>query len=229
MSIHNNYFKLNLSKFIGIILIAITLCLFGIFFKITNPQISSLISGLATGFALATVQFFFSWYEYAKIDKYERLKIRDIRPDRDNRELYESLIINSKKEIIVLGSTATRLINDFADSNSSQPRNKVLLSALSKGVVVKILLPDQIFLHTNQQAQFSIIKTKFEAIAGQYPNFQFKYFQHEPYHSIFLADDDCILGPIFPGVSSKNTPSIHVDSSSPFAKTYLDYFNNEWQ
>lgn len=229
MSIYKKFIRFNMAKAIMFLLLLFTVLLTILFFKVEDPQYSSLVSGLATGFALATIQFFFSWYEYNKIDKYERMMIKDIRPDRDKRELYESLITSAQKEILILAVTANRLINDFADETSNQPRSKVLLSALSRGVQIKILLPDKASLEPSSQVYFDEIQRKFQIIKGRHLNFEFKYFTHQPYHSIFLADDDCIIGPVFPGVSSRNTPSIYVESASPLASTYLEYFRNEWQ
>jgi hypothetical protein len=228
MDLYTKYLKFNFSKVIAVVLILLTVLLTKFFFSISDPQYSSLLSGLATGFALATVQFFFSWYEYAKIDKYQKMSIIDIRQDRDNRELYGSLISDAREQIIVLGSTASRLLSDFANTTSNQDKNQLLIIALSRGVKVRILIPDKKYLETTQQVQFDVIKSQFETLQAQYPKFEFKYFHHAPCHSIFLVDDECILGPMFPGVSSRNTPSIHVKASSPFSKTYLEYFENEW-
>jgi hypothetical protein len=229
INIYQNYIKFNLAKVIAFVLLFATILSLLLYFNTTDPRLSSLISGLASGFVLATIQFFFSWYDYVKIDKYQKMQIKDIRPDRDNRSLYESLIKGSKHEILILGATASRLVNDFADSNSNNDQNKVLLTALSKGVSVKVLLPELDFLEAQQQPKFALTKARFEEIQKQYPKFVFKYFSHPPYHSMFLVDNNCIVGPMFPGVSSKNTPSIYVETSSPFAKTYIDYFNSEWQ
>lgn len=229
MNLFGKHIHFKTANAIAFLLIVFTILLFAVFFRTKDPQYSSLISGLATGFALATIQFFFSWYEYAKIDKFQKMKIKDIRPNRDNRDLYQSLIEKSQREILILGVTATRLINDFADAGSNQAQNKVLLTALSRGVEVKILLPNKQFLESNQQPQFDITKASFEIIKSRHPNFSFKYFDHMPSHSIFLTDNECIVGPVFPRVSSRNTPSLYVESTSPFAETYLTYFRGEWQ
>jgi len=68
------------------------------------------------------------------------------------------------------------------------------------------------------------------AIHNTYPkNFNFRYFDHTPAHSIFNFDEETIVGPVIPGISSKDTPGIHILNSSKYAKTYLDYFNKEWE
>jgi len=125
MALYDKYLKFNISKVIAVLLITLTVLLTKLFFSISDPQYSSLFSGLATGFALATVQFFFSWYEYAKIDKYQKMSIIDIR--KDDRELYGSLISDAKEQIIVLGSTASRLLSDFANTASDQAKNNLFL------------------------------------------------------------------------------------------------------
>ena len=58
--------------------------------------------------------------------------------------------------------------------------------------------------------------------------FLIRYFEHKAAHSIFRIDDTCIIGPIFPEIESRNTPALHVMSSSPMAINYLDYFDSEW-
>ena len=168
MNLYEDYIKFNLAKVIGIVFIAVCITAIIWNFNTKDPQWSGLVAGLASGFAVATIQYFLSWYDYVKIDKYEKLKIKDIRPDRDNRQLYESLIKKAKNEIIILGATANRLINDFANESSNNDNNKVLIFALSRGVKVKILLPNIDFLEDNQKAHFQATKTRFEEINSQY-------------------------------------------------------------
>ena len=43
-----------------------------------------------------------------------------------------------------------------------------------------------------------------------------------------MVDSECIVGPIFEYVESKNTPALHWKNESPFAEKYLAYFEQEW-
>lgn len=49
-----------------------------------------------------------------------------------------------------------------------------------------------------------------------------------PTHSIFLFDENCLIGPIFDNLESKDTPTIVAKKNSPFVKDYLEYFDSEW-
>ena len=57
---------------------------------------------------------------------------------------------------------------------------------------------------------------------------EIKYFQHTPAHSIFMVDNNCIVGPVFERVESKYTPALHLKKDSPFAVKYLEHFDEEW-
>ncbi len=199
--------------------------------SITHAKISSILSGLLTGFIIGFFQLLLSWFEHKKIKKFEDMQILDVMTHRDDRNFYEKLIKESKKEISVMGVTASRFIEHFADLKSDREECKVLLNAMTRKVTVKLLLPNPDYLIGDEkQIAENKIKTALLDLKKQYDNnFEFKYFKHTPAHSIFIVDDKCILGPVFPKVSSRDTPAIYLESNSPFAQKYLDYFHSEWE
>ena len=150
---------------------------------------------------------------------------------RDDRGFYQNLIKNSSRRVDVLGVTAQRFMEHFADSSQDSRREaRVLLEALSRGVKVRILVPNKKFLRTDSD------KTKFESasivlkqIKSDSQNFNYVYFNHEPAHSIVVIDDECLVGPVLPDVQSKHTPAIYLSNDSPYAKKYLEYFEKEWE
>ena len=83
-----------------------------------NTKTSSLAGGLLAGCIVALAQFLLSWYEYANIEKFKSLKILDVRTNRVNRTFYENLIRSSNTEIAVMGVTADRFLEHFADVSS---------------------------------------------------------------------------------------------------------------
>ncbi|MEO7212070.1 hypothetical protein [Mucilaginibacter sp.] len=230
MLIFNKKFDVNVFKLVILTAIIVALILFFIFFNATeNSKTASIFSGLLTGVIVAIMQLFLSWYEFKKMEKFESMKIIDIRPDRDKREFYANLIVNSTKRIYIMGVTADRFLNDFADIDNTLSERKVLFAALTRDVEVRILLPDKEFLQKERQQQhFENIKTSFAAIRDSHQNFENRYFQHTPSHSIFVIDDKCILGPVFPEINSKDTPAIYFEDTSPYAVKYLEYFESEW-
>jgi hypothetical protein len=58
--------------------------------------------------------------------------------------------------------------------------------------------------------------------------FEVRYYDHLPAHSIVVVDTECLLGPVFPGLSSKTTPAMHSECAGEFAGPYIRYFENEW-
>lgn len=228
--------KINISVFKLIILSTlIAIVILGYFVWAANGELNpkkfSILSGLLTGFIVGLFQLLLSWYEHRKIQKFEEMRIIDVMKHRDNRTFYQDLIEKSKSEISVMGVTASRFVEHFAATESTRAESKVLLLAMTRGVKVKLLLPKSEFLQGDDKREAeNKVKTAFEKIkAENSTNFEFKYFNHLPTHSIFIIDDQCILGPVFPNVSSKDTPAIHSYSDSPFAKEYLKHFNDEWQ
>ncbi|WP_133166298.1 hypothetical protein [Sphingobacterium haloxyli] len=157
------------------------------------------------------------------------MKVLDVRSDRDSREFYENLIKESKRQIDIMGVTADRLIDHFADIDGDQERAKVLLRALNKKVKVRILLPEKEYIDSTKSSTFDSVKLKLEKLEKEYPLLEYRYFSYSPKHSIFRIDDTCILGPVFPERQSRDTPAIHFDSSSPFASKYLEHFEHEWE
>ena len=195
-----------------------------------SPKMLGIISGLITGIIVGLFQLYLSWYEHKKIKKFEEMAIIDVLINRDGRTFYENLIKNCNTKISVMGVTASRFIHDFADLDANAGQNaKVLLVAMNNHVKVKILLPHPNHLPAKEKQAAETLKTELDALKLTYPNnFEYKYFAHAPAHSIFIVDDTCIIGPVFPDVSSKHTPAIHLENKSPFAIKYIEYYNNEW-
>jgi len=216
------------SFLISVILLLVTLFIFDV---LSGPKWSSIIPGLLTGFVVALFQAGLSWYEIKKIDEFDELKIKKILPYRKDAIYYGDLISKSKSDIKVLGVTAQRFLDDFANQNVMAPeQEKVLLHALDRGVKVEILVADQEFLEENENKEKAkLAESKLSELSKKYTNlFEYHYYQHSPTHSIVIIDKECIVGPIFPKVNSKYTPAIHSQVDSTFAVHYVDYFNNEW-
>ncbi len=189
---------------------------------------SGIISGLFTGFIIVSCQIWLSWYEFRKIDEYNELKIKKILSDRKDPVYYGDLISKAKKEIKIQGVTALSFLDDFANENPNALENKkVLLKALEGKVKVQILIADKSILDNRHKRKAEEAENKLKQLSSNI-NFEYKYYIHQPAHSIVIIDDGCIVGPIFPDVDSRDTPAIHLKRDSQLAKYYEAYFNNEW-
>ena len=128
-----------------------------------------------------------------------------------------------------MGVTASRFMDHFADKQSDRTETRVLLDALARQVKVRILVPKSEYLASvDDKGNADRAKRCFEAVVTRHDNFECRYFSHVPAHSLVVVDEECIIGPVFPDVRSKDTPCIHITASSPYAKKYLEYFDKEW-
>jgi len=195
-----------------------------------SSKLTALLGGLLSGILLVIVQFLFSWYEYRTSAEYAALGIKKVLLHRDDRAFYENLIRNASSRVWVLGVTAHRFMEHFADSATDRSEARVILDAMqTRNVSVKILIPDQRFLTGKDRTRFNETKRLFDEIKGKHQQFENRYFDHIPSHSLVVIDDECIIGPVFPDVSSKDTPAIYMGTSNKYAQKYLEYFEKEWK
>lgn len=195
-----------------------------------NGAFLILASGLVPGLIVALGQYLLSWFEFTEMARLRALKIKNILISRDDEAYYRTLIQNAKDKIQVLGVTASRFLDDFAEEKSPKLEKKVLLDALKRGVSVCILVAGKDFLEPeDQREKFPSALRKLEKLAKEYPGlFEYKYYMHIPTNSLVVVDDDCLFGPVFNAIDSQNTPTVHTSRDSPYAKAYLKYFENEW-
>lgn len=232
MNIFKTSIKLSIT-FVILICIVFAIIIVSILFFSGDHQsaLGTVLGSLLAGLIVALIQFLIAWEDYQQTEKLKKLQLIKIMYNRDERKFYESYIKNSKEEIKMMGVTAKRFFDDFADISQNAPSNaKVLLDALSSGVKVRILLPKPEYIAKNKANDVDYVKQKASALKGynQDYNLEVKYFSHIPAHSIFCVDDECIVGPVFLEIESKYTPALHLKNKSPFAEKYLRYFDTEW-
>lgn len=189
-----------------------------------------MLTGLIPGLVVALGQYLLQWFEFREMSRLRRLKIKDVLVSRDDERYYGSLIANAEKEICVLGVTATRLLSDFADRGSPKPERQSLISALQRGVKLRILIAHQNWLPQEDASEkFPNALRRLAALHKEFPDhFEYRIYDHQPSHTVFRADNECLVGPKFPQLESKNTPTVHTSSDGNFAKPYLDYFESVW-
>lgn len=233
MKVFETNLKVSMSFVVGLFLLLFLVVSLIACFSIDDPsnRWCTISGGLAAGLTVAIIQFVIAWQDYKQTDKLSKLELLDILYRRDNRSFYANYIKDSTKEIKIMGVTAFRFFNDFADStpNASED-SKALLIALSKSVHVKILLPSIECLDSERKQQNAkIVSEKITEIKKKYENLEVRYFNHIPAHSIFSVDDTCIVGPVFPNLESKNTPALYLRNTSPIAIEHIKYFDKEWE
>lgn len=232
MEILGKSVKMTISMIIFIVLIVLLIVTIFIYYRIDNPSSlwGALFGILAAGLVVAIIQYLIAWQDYKQTEKLKKLKLKEVLYNRATRNQYEEYIRNTNRILDVMGVTAVRFFNDFADTSIGAPENAtVLLQALERGVHIRVLLPTDDFLPEAKRNDSAKVKAKYKELIQRYQNIEIRYFCHTASHSIFRIDDTCIIGPVFPLLESRNTPALHVMTSSPMALNYLDYFETEWE
>lgn len=186
--------------------------------------------GLVPGLVVALVQFLLSWAEFRQVDKFNKMKIKGVLSSRDEEAYYRKLLEAAETCIDVLGVTASRFANDFADDTAgARPEKKVLIAALERAVHVRILLPERAYLSQDDSSEkFPVAERIFGGLCRRYQNLEVRYFNHQPIASILHVDDDVLVGPVFQNRKSQNTPALHAATGSALAQSYLNYFEDDW-
>jgi hypothetical protein len=187
--------------------------------------------GLVPGLAVGLMQFLLSWAEFKQISKFSSMRIKGVLDSRDSEKYYADIIAQAQVKIDVQGVTASRFVSDFADETSNRDEKKLLIAALNRGVVVRILLPEAIYLsEADQTLKFPLTAGILGPLAQRFPDkLMVRYFDHAAIASIVRVDDDVLVGPIFRNLLSRNTPTIHTSTGTTLAQSYLDHFDHEWE
>lgn len=218
--------RVKLYKLIIAILLAATALLTFAYFKSANPKLEPLLAGVVTGLIVAIIQYLLHWNEHTEIEAIKGLGIQRILPHRDEKLYYQAVLARADREICVLGNTASRFLEDFA--HSSRTDSRTMLEALGRGVRVRILLPKAAHLPEEDRHRAEASKKRLCEIAREFNKLECKYFDHAPMHSLVKVDSECLVGPIFPHLKSKDSPTIHAYEYSPLVGEYLKYFEKEW-
>ena len=237
--------KPQMPKIAIIVLLIIDIVFFLIaYFSQNNNFWLTIMGGITTGLLVAIAQYLVSLAEYKEIDQaykklhqkekeieeFKKMGVKRVLSARDDPEVYGTIIENTNDRIWVMGNTASRLLEDFANEEGSTTYRDALLKFLKKGnTEVKILIAEKRYLFRDKdKKRFDIARLQLEKLSKEYDNFHFGYFKHIPTHSIFVFDDYCLLGPIFDNLESKSTPALAMDTNSEYAQKYLNYFNDQW-
>lgn len=224
--------KIKLSVIILFVLIVSSVFVLFWYFKASDTKLLAILGSLAAGMVVAIIQFLIAWQDYTATEKLKNLQIKEVLLNRDKRDFYENYVESAKKCIDMMGVTGSRFMEHFAsDDVDAPPNSKVLQEVMSKGVQVRVLVPKNDYLFTEGDKRNEVnASNRYKRIKQLFPdNFDVRYFSHVPAHSVFLVDDECIVGPIFPEVPSKYTPALYLKSKSLFAEKYIKYFNDEWE
>ncbi|MCW2035415.1 MULTISPECIES: hypothetical protein [Xanthomonas] len=226
MNLWNGKFEIRAPAIFLAIYLLLSFGLFALYYFSLLPSDSDpLVTGIIAGAGIAVFQFLADWLEASDTRKIKSLKVTNVLLTRDDEAYYRHKIEKCETNIDLLGDTAERFMRDFADAASPRPEKKVLIAALLRGVKVRLLVSSPRF----DAGEKRNVLDQMRKMQADYPDiFQVRKYEGAANHSILRIDDLCIVGPVFPGIQSKNTPSIEMKVSSRLVAVYLSYLESEW-
>jgi len=188
-----------------------------------NSMYQNIFSGLFSGMIITFFHVFVD-YETLQLHKViKHSKLKRMLSNRNDKQYYEKLLEGAVSEVSIMGVTADRFFRDFGSAEKGD--NKLLDELLHKGVVFKLLLTEK---NGEKHERSKDYRDKYT----QNNNFNISYFDKKDYipQSMFIVDDQCILGPMFSNQESKDTSALHFfDKNSSFSRQYIDYFETIWE
>lgn len=185
--------------------------------------------GAVPGLVVALAQFGLSWVEFNEISRINRLAVKSVLRTRDDPAYYGKYIQSAERQIVFVGGTGRRFFQDFADITYPTDEKKKLITALERGVRVKILVPTEAHLNEKQLEGIRSAKQRCDELKRTFPHqFEAKVFDHPATYALVWIDEEVIVGPVFPNTESKNTPVIHLASHNTLAESYIANFEHEW-
>ena len=200
-----------------------------LFFWVDDEKWSAFLGGISGGLLGVTITFIFSMYEYGEIERYRALGVLNILPNRRDDSYYKKIVKNAQKNVQVMGTSCARFIEDFADADSDE---HVLIVALDrhKNLRVELLAPTEEQMDEQSKLKFKAGHNRLRQLQNQFQDrVQLKRYDFQARHSLVRVDNNLIVGPVFQGVESQNSPAIHLDTNKDFAEKYLKYFEWAWE
>jgi hypothetical protein len=183
-----------LSWFILIFLILLCTFLGYEYFKgKLEEHITALYGGLLASMIAVIIQLIMQWNEHREIEKFKKMGILKILPNRDGKtDYYYKILANSTKKIDFLGSTSYSFLRDFGSENSQAgEKASALIRALDRGVIVRVLVSKKDDLEQNKHSKFDQASLLLEKLHNRNPDkFNYRYLNEKPSHTLVTSDVD---------------------------------------
>ena len=205
------------------------LALFFAFLVVEDTKAISLLGGVIGGLVVYIANFISEKWALQKLLSYKRMGIRNVLSNRHDKLYYRKIIENSTNEVMVMGVSCSRFIDDFLDTDSD---DKILIDRLRQcpDLVVQLLVPNADNMSPDTRKRFALSAKKLEQVEREFDKrVQVRRFAHKARHSFVISDDDLVAGPIFSEDHSRHAPAVHVGISTDFGKKHYEYFKKTWE
>ncbi|MES0870286.1 hypothetical protein [Pseudovibrio sp. SCP19] len=209
-------------------LIMLTLLCAYFFLTIEDPKWNALFTGLLSSFIVSILIFYFSIQPLRELQKFHDSGVVSLLSGRHDKVYYSPIVSKSRGKVFVMGASCSRFVDDFLDGDAD---DHMLLDAMNRHstLTVKLLVPSKKHMDDASEKKFSIAQPKLKKVREKFPEqFEVKSMDSPASHSFVITDNEFIGGPIFADDESKNSPAVHVKSSTPYARKHQNFFEREW-
>ena len=227
----NSFDKPITMPFWVVVLVVILLTVGGVvagLFTIQNATAVAVLGGLLGGLVVYAISFLTDIGRWRQLDRFNRMGIKDILSTRHQVTYYGPIVSRARTEVLVMGTSCHRFINDFMDDRSD---DKVLLDQLRKHIdlTVRILIPTAGRMDDESRAKFDLVKEKLRRVMNEFPGrVELRRFDDVARLSMVMVDEELITGPVFPGIESRQSPAVHVDRRTEYGTKFKDFFDDLW-
>ncbi len=183
----------------------------------------NIFAGAFSGLIITFFQVFVDFETLRLTRIIKNSKLKNMLSNRNDPRYYEELLNGASSQVSIMGVTAERFFRDFGSAEDDD--KKLLDELLSKGVIFRLLLTEEMGKKADRAKDY---KEKY----SKKDNFNIYYFDKNDYvpQSIFIVDEQCIIGPILSNQESKDTSALHFfDKNSDFSRQYTEYFEMIWK
>jgi hypothetical protein len=229
--------KYRTRKFIaGMVLLIVTIAIYyaavpiGTMWLGKDGHLFNLSLGLISGLVVLLFQFAVDNLRDKELEELQETKIVRVLRTRDDEDYYRNILKKTRTSVSLMGVTGSRFLEHFADTEHPDEKKRVLIKLITERVKIRFLLASEQNLSSTNKANFNKTKSLLKNLltATNANAFEVRYYQHDPIISMVIADEDCLVGPVFPETSSKHTTTIHAKSNGNWAEGHIKYFEDEW-
>ena len=184
-----------------------------------------IISGSLVGIVILLFEVFIDVEKLKMHETIKKSSLVEVLKNRQDKEYYGKQLKKTKERLWIMGDTASRFFQDFGSPDADSV-NRVIDKLLNDGVEIRILL------FKNSDTARQNLSTPYIKKYDKFENFSRRDVCKNKFtpQSIFIFDTECIIGSMFTGIESRDTPAMHFGSTeSIFTKSYVNYFNTIWE
>ena len=199
-----------------------------LFFQVQQPKLQALVGGVLGGALVLSFNYVQDIHLFGRLERYQKMGVHRLLSNRHERAYYRRVLENATRSVRCMGTSCSRFIGDFLDVESE---DAVLVKGLRQHqeMTVQLLVPANEHMEEQSRREFELMEERIGRLEAEFHGrFEIRRFAHRASHSMVIADDTIIVGPVFEGDKSQHTPAIHLALVTAYGGRCADYFDSRW-